>query len=260
VVIERLLTSKEVLKEPAKAFTLGAFIAIISLFIAYTIFPQSTGLFTVIMITLASLPLMNRVLRYEEGEDERIMETHTFFQRYGDVIIAYVAFFSGMILTMSISFVVLPDTFVQKVFSEQISQVNLIRGKFDFQNKFLEIFFNNSSVLMLSFLFSFLFGCGAIFILGWNASVLAAAIGLIAKSSGGITAFPTAVMMFIPHGSFEIGAYFIGAIAGGLISAAVSRRHSVKLWLVVRDSIKLLILSFVFLVIGGLIETTIIGL
>lgn len=258
MVIERLLSTKEVLKEPLKAFILGAFISLLSIFISYSVFPQSTGLFTVIIITLASLPLMNRVLRYEEDEDERIMETHTFFQRYGDIIFTYVAFFSGMILMMSIGFVILPETFVERVFSEQIAQVNLIRGKFVFESKFLEIFLNNTSVLMLSFLFSFLFGSGAIFILAWNASVLSSAIGLISKSAGGLKALPSSVLMFVPHGSFEIGAYFIGAIAGGLISAAVSRRKSVKFWFVVKDCLKLLLLSFAFLVIGGLIETTII--
>jgi len=201
---------------------------------------------------------MNRLLRYEEHEDEAMMETHTFFQRYGDIIFAYVALFSGMIIAMSLSFVILPETFVETVFSDQINEVNLIRGKFDFGNKFVEIFANNSSVLTLSFLFSFLFGSGAIFILAWNASVLSSAIGLIAKSSGGLIALPSAVLMFIPHGSFEIGAYFIGAIAGGLVSAAVTRRKSVKFWHVVRDSMKLLAIAFVFLIIGGIIETTII--
>ena len=151
-----------------------------------------------IIITLASLPFLNRLLRYEESEDEKMMETHTFFQRYGDIIIAYVALFSGMIIAMSLSFVILPETVVQKVFSDQINEVNLIRGQFDFGNKFVEIFANNSSVLTLSFLFSFLFGSGAIFILAWNASVLSSAIGLIAKSSGGLIALPSAVLMFIP--------------------------------------------------------------
>jgi uncharacterized membrane protein SpoIIM required for sporulation len=258
MVLDRIVGAKEVLKDPLKAFILGVIISSISLFVAYSIFPKSTGLFTVVMITLASLPFMNRLLRYEEYEDEKIMETHTFFQRYGDIIITYVALFSGMILAMSLSFVLLPSSTVEKVFSDQITEINLIRGQFEFGNKFVEILANNLSVLTLSFLFSFLFGCGAIFILAWNASVLSSAIGLIAKSSGGLIAFPSAVLMFIPHGSFEVCAYFIGAIAGGLVSAAVTRRKSVKFWNIVQDSFKLLALAFIFVIIGALIETTII--
>jgi len=258
MVLDRLIGAREALKDPIKTFFLGVIISLISLFVSYTIFTESTGLFTVVIITLATLPFINRLLRYEEGEDEKIIESSTFTQRYGDVIVAYVALFSGMILAMSLSFVLLPDQVAQKVFDEQITEINIIRGKFEFGNKFTEIFVNNTSVLMLSFLFSFLFGCGAIFILGWNASVLAAAIGLIAKSAGGVRAIPVAVMMFLPHGSFEIGAYFIGAIAGGLISAAVTRRKSIKFWPIVNDSLKLLVISFIFLIIGGIIETFII--
>ena len=258
MVLDRVVEAKEALKNPGKFFFFGVIISFISLFISYTVFPQNTGLFTIIIITIASVPLINRVLRYEEAEDEKIMETSTFWERYGDIIIAYIAFFSGMILSLSLSFVMLPDSVVEKVFNEQINEVNLIRGRFLFENKFLEIFSNNLSVLLLSFLFSFLFGSGAVFILAWNASVLASAIGLVAKSSGGVKAIPVAVLMFLPHGSFEIGAYFIGAIAGGLVSMALMRRKSVKFWQVVRDSLKLLILSLIFLIIGALIESAII--
>jgi len=258
MVLDRLLGVKETLKDPVKTFILGVIVSLISLFISYTIFTESTGLFAVVIITLATMPLMNRVIRYEEKEDEEMMESHTFFQRYGDIIISYIALFTGMILAMSISFVILPDNVSERVFDEQINEINIIRGKFDFGNQFLEIFANNTSVLMLCFLFSFLFGSGAIFILGWNASVLAAAIGLISKSAGGMKALPAAVLMFLPHGSFEITAYFIGAIAGGLVSAAVMRKKSLKFWFVVKDAAKLLIICFLFLVIGGIIETTII--
>jgi uncharacterized membrane protein SpoIIM required for sporulation len=258
MVLERLISVREALKNPLKTFILGVIISLISLFIAYTVFSDSTGLFTVIIITMATMPLMNKVMNYEEKEDEEIMEKSTFTQRYGDIILSYIALFSGMILAMSLSFVLLPDTVAERVFDKQINEINIIRGKFDFENKFLEIFLNNMSVLMLSFLFSFLFGSGAIFILGWNASVLAAAIGLISKASGGMKAMPAAVMMFLPHGSFEIGAYFIGAIAGGLVSAAIMRKKSLRFWPVIRDAIKLLILSFILLIIGGIIETFII--
>jgi len=256
MVLERLVSAKEVLKDPLKAFTLGIVISLIALFIASTVFPKSTGLFTVIIITIASVPLMNRVLRYEQVEDEKLLEAgHSFFEVYGDIILAYVSFFGGMILAMSLLFVLLPENVAQKIFDEQINEINIIRGKFEFDNKFLEIVVNNLSVLALSFLFSFLFGSGAIFILSWNASVLSAAIGLIAKSSGGVKAMPSAVMMFLPHGTFEIGAYFIGAIAGGLVSAALTRRRSMKFSSVIFDSFKLLLIAFLFILIGGFIET-----
>jgi len=260
MVLDRLIDAKEALKDPFKTFILGFLVSCISLFISYTMFSQTLGLYTTIIITLASLPFMNRLLRYEEKQDESIMESSTFFQRYSDIILAYIAFFCGMTLAMSISFVILPQSISERIFHEQITQINIIRGNFEFGTKFTTIFMNNVSVTILSFLFSFLFGCGAIFILGWNASVLASAIGLIARNQGGIKGLPSAVVMFLPHGSFEITAYLIGAIAGGLVSAAVTRKKSYRFWEIMQDSGKLLLISFLFLIIGALIETSIIVL
>jgi len=260
MVLDRLIESKEALKDPFKTFILGIFISVISLFITYTMFSQTLGLYTIIIITLAALPFMNRLLRYEEKQDESIMETSTFFQRYGDIILAYIAFFCGMTLAMSLSFVILPENVSERIFHEQITEINIIRGKFEFGNKFTAIFMNNFSVMMLSFLFSFLFGCGAIFILSWNASVLASAIGLIAKNLGGVKGLPSAVVMFLPHGTFEITAYLIGAIAGGLASAAITRRKSFKFLGIMQDCGKLLLISFLFLIVGAFIETSIIVL
>jgi len=160
-----------------------------------------------------------------------------------------------MILAMSLVYVMLPEPKVEKLFEDQINEINIIRGKFLFKDKFTEIVVNNISVLSLSFLFSFLFGSGALFILAWNASVLAAAIGIAAKSMGGAKAIPLAVLMFFPHGSLEILAYFIGGIAGGIASAAVVRRKSLKFWLVIRDAFKLMVVAVILLIIAGLIET-----
>jgi uncharacterized membrane protein SpoIIM required for sporulation len=260
MVLDRLIDSREALKDPFKTFLLGMFVSVISIFITYTMFSQTLGLYITIIITLASLPFMNRLLRYEEKQDESIMESSTFFQRYGDIILAYIAFFCGMTLAMSVSFVLLPESISDRIFNEQITQINIIRGKFDFGTKFTTIFVNNVSVMMLSFLFSFLFGCGAIFILGWNASVLASAIGILAKNYGGVKGLPSAVLMFLPHGSFEISAYLIGAIAGGLVSAAITRKKSFKFWNIMQDSGKLLLISFLLLIIGAIIETSIIVL
>lgn len=266
MVLERILSGVKGKKRPLMTFLLGAFISAISLFIAYTVFKESTGLFTVVIISLIMTPFMNQMISHEEAETEKVGESQTFFQRYGDIITAFTALFCGMILSMSLVFVILPcddpnnlDTCpVGKIFDEQIEEINIIRGRFTFGSQFLSILTNNISVLTLSFLFSFLLGAGAIFILSWNASVLSAAIGLIAKSFGGVRGIPVAVFTFLPHGSFEIMAYFIGAIAGGLVSATVTKKRSFKFWFIIKDCGKLFLISLVFLVVGAVIETAII--
>ena len=83
---------------------------------------------------------------------------------------------------------------------------------------------------------------------------------MLAQSIGGIKALPLAAMVFFPHGSLEILAYFIGAIAGGLISAALTRRKPKWFWFIFRDSAKLLVISIILLFIAGMVEVIAIGL
>jgi len=199
---------------------------------------------------------INSMLFLEEKETEFEMNK-SFWERHGDVISAFASMFIGMTMAMSIAYIILPEEVSQKVFNEQIREINIIQGRFTFGSQFLEIVVNNFSVLSLSFLLSFLIGTGAILILSWNASVLAAAIGMVAKSLGGLHGLPLAIMTFLPHGIFEITAYFIGAIGGGLISAAIARKHS-KFGLIVKDAFMLFIIAILMLFIGGIIETFII--
>lgn len=257
MVLERLLEAKYYRKKPISIFIFSTIVSLISIFISYFVFKESTGLFIIVLISLVLVTFINSMFRYEEIETEQLGARQNLIQRHGDIISAFAAMFLGMVLAMSFAFIILPDDVVENIFNEQIREVNKIQGYFTFGNQFLEIIANNISVLTLSFLFSFLLGTGAILILSWNASVLSAAIGLIAKSLGGIRGVPVAVLTFLPHGIFELTAYFIGAIAGGLISVALVRKSSKKFWFVIQDSLKLLAISLILLIIGGIVETLI---
>jgi uncharacterized membrane protein SpoIIM required for sporulation len=202
---------------------------------------------------------MLNLIRYEEAKDENLMKSKkdlNFFHRHEDILKIYTAFFCGMIFSFSILYVIIPESFSQKIFNDQINQINAIRGNVASPSTFFKIVTNNVSVLLLSFLFSFLFGAGAVFILSWNASVLATAIGSLAKEFGGVKGLPMAVIPFFPHGTLEILAYFIGGIAGGLVSVAITRRKSLGFWFVVKDSLKLMVVSIILLIFAGLIEIT----
>ena len=103
-------------------------------------------------------------------------------------------------------------------------------------------------------LFSLIFGAGAIFILVWNASVIAAAIGLFAKQ--GLFGLPCAYLRYLFHGIPEIAAYFVAALAGGIISVAIIRKdlREERLWGILQDSLLLFIIAIVILIISGLME------
>lgn len=261
--MEKIVSIRDAIRHPVWMFLIGGVVSVACSFIAFLVFPSSPGLFMVFLITLAMTPFMVNLMSYEEAETEGEIEKKinlNFFQRHTDVLRIYMTFFTGMIFALSILFLTLPQKTVEKLFGDQINEINLIRGNFALPSTFEKILFNNIGVMGLAFLFAFLFGSGAIFILAWNASVLASAIGLTAKSIGGFTGLPAALLTFFPHGSFEIVAYFIAGIAGGLVSAVVARKKSRWFWVVVQDSFKMIGLATFFLIIGAIIESMMISL
>ncbi|MEM5801558.1 MAG: stage II sporulation protein M [Candidatus Aenigmatarchaeota archaeon] len=256
MVLEWFLKAKTDRKHPLSIFLFTFFVSLISMFISYFVFKENLGIFNIVITSLVLVTFINSMIFLEEKETEIEMQKG-FWERHGDIISAFGAMFIGMTLAMTLAYIILPEEIVQKMFNEQIREINIIQGKFTFSSKFLEIITNNFSVLTLSFLLSFLIGTGAILILSWNASVLAAAIGMVAKSLGGLHGLPIAILTFLPHGVFEITAYFIGAIGGGLISAAMVRKKS-RISFIIKDVLILFLIAIVLLLIGGVIETFII--
>jgi len=258
LVLERLISMKTALKKPYWMLLLGAIVSAICLFISFVVFQTSTGLMTSLLVTIAVTPLMLRLVRYEEKKEEeeaKFAAEGNILARHRDILTIYSAFFTGMIITLSLAYLILPSSTVEKVFNDQIKEINLIRGNVAFGDTLERILFNNLGVLFLSFVFSFLFGAGAIFILAWNASILAAAIGMAAKSIGGVKGLPLAVLAFFPHGSLEILAYFVGGVAGGLISAAITRKKSPRFNFILKDTAQLMLISVLVLGLAALVES-----
>jgi len=259
MVLEKLVPLKVALRNPWWMFLIGGIVSVICLVVSFMVFKDSIGMFATLLITIAMTPFMVNLARYEEAREEGLAGKDlnidlTIFQRYSGILKVYTAFFCGMILSLSVIYVIIPEDTAKTLFKNQLDEITAIRGKATAIDTFQKIVANNISVFFLSFLFSFLFGAGAIFILAWNASVLSAAIGEVAKGIGGLHTLPLAVMMFFPHGSLEILAYFIGGITGGIISAAITRKTSKKFWPIVFDSMKLMAVSIVLLLVAGGLE------
>ena len=262
MVLEKLVTIREAVRHPLWMLVIGALVSVVSLFISFLIFPESVGLFTTVLVTFIMTPFMVNLLTYEAFITELEIKKRlhqNFFQRHWDILLIYTAFFSGMIIALTLTFMFLPSETVEKLFEDQINEIKLIRGSFLFSSTFIKIAINNVGVLVLAGLFAFVFGSGAIFILSWNASVLAAAIGLTAKSIGGLSGIPVALITYLPHGVFEISAYFLGGIAGGILSAVVMKRKTELFGVMVNDSIKVMAVAIFLLLIGALIETMLIA-
>jgi uncharacterized membrane protein SpoIIM required for sporulation len=120
--------------------------------------------------------------------------------------------------------------------------------------RFLSILENNVYVTIFTLIFSLIFGAGAIFILAWNATVIASAVGVFTNYQ--ISQISSGILRYMIHGIPEISAYFITAMAGGILGIGIMR-HGIqdkKFYHILENVIILLFLSIIILVISGLIE------
>jgi uncharacterized membrane protein SpoIIM required for sporulation len=70
-----------------------------------------------------------------------------------------------------------------------------------------------------------------------------------------VLGIPSAVLVYFPHGSLEIAAYFIGGIAGGLVSSAMVRRRHPWFWVTMKDSIFLFLIAVLLLNVAAVVES-----
>ncbi len=269
MVLESLLNLKIVRKEPWNAFLLSIFYASVGTFLAYLIFPTEVSLVMVLFTTMASIPMLVNLLKIEERE--QIVFGRPFIKTHMDILSIFFFMFMGMLTFFIALSTILPEDMFTLFFDKQIDTIRTISGMTAsaVSAGILEmILINNFKVLFFVIVFSFLYGAGAIFILTWNASVLGTAIGntirqQIANLGGGLSSYfhavPLALGAYMVHGTLEVIAYFLGAIAGGIISAAVVRHDykSPKFMEVLLDSVDMIILASIILIIAGIVEVVI---
>jgi len=275
--IEMFIKPKRAERKPWEMFFVGLFYATVSLLLVTYIFRgddilrEGSGLLLVIFTVMCSLPFVYYIIKLEEGKDLEIDNAGKLIKEHSRALRALIWLFLGFVVAFAFWYIVLPDVSGQN-FNFQIRTFCAINNpaNYDFciethganqltasatsSRVLLSIFSNNISVLIFTIIFSLIFGAGAIFILVWNASVIAAAMGVFAQ--GDMVRLPLALGRYMIHGIPEIAAYFVGALAGGIISVAVIRKDLVgeRKWLILQDAVLLTILAVVILIVAALME------
>ncbi len=269
MVLESILNLKVMKSRPWNVFFLAIFYAAVGTFLAYLVFPSDVSLVMVLFTTMAAIPSLVKLLKVEERE--QIVFGKPFIKTHIDVLAILFFMFMGMLTFFIILSTVLPETSFNLFFDKQIDtirSISSVTGSAVSSDLLEIILINNFKVLFFVMVFSFIYGAGAIFILTWNASVLGTAIGntirqQIAVLGGNFSSYfqavPLALGAYMVHGTLEMVAYFFGAIAGGIISAAVVRHDykSQKFMEVVLDSVDMVILASIILIIAGIVEVVI---
>lgn len=273
-----LLSPRKAKRRPWEMFFVGLFYASLSLLLVNWIFAQDavlskySGILVVTFSVMFSMPFMYFLIKNEEEADVKEEGMFRLLKEHSKALHALLWLFLGFIVAFSFWYLVLnssqnfsaqietyctinrPDTYSECVKEYGVSNVKTVTAKVSAKDKIFMIFANNVYVLIFTIVFSLIFGAGAIFILAWNASVIAAAIGIFSKSSLG--AMPLGIARYMIHGLPEIAAYFIAALAGGIISIAVIKKDvkSEKFWSILQDSLNLVIIAVVILFLAALME------
>lgn len=275
MVLESLVSPFTAEKKPWELFFLGALYASIAIFISIQIFESMAGLIAVFLTVMACLPLVYNSLKLEEQKDLLGFGEGRLLREHGKMLTFLMMLFLGVVFAFTAWFTLLPSNLSSTLFEIQVNTIkninsNALLGHLSSLSLFSKIFLNNIKVLIFCILFSFFYGSGAIFILSWNASVVAVAIGTFIKknliglsASFGLQYIPTyasvvsvGFLRYLIHGIPEIAGYFIGGIAGGILSVAIIK-HDFKtesFERVVLDTADLMVLALIFLFVGAIIE------
>lgn len=278
MVLESLLYPVKAEQSPWRMLVIGVVYNTIAIFLALWIFKEQASFAAVFFTVLAAVPIMYNTMRLEEAKDLKWDDEKKLLHEHNRAIMVFGMFFIGVMLSSVFWYTLLPGQTTTHVFSEQIATISRINnhvsagvtGLATGSDVLFRIFFNNLKVLIFCVLFAFVYGAGAVFILTWNASVIATAIGntirtslSAAAASVGAPGFATyfsaisyGFLRYSLHGIPEVLSYLYAGIAGGIISVGIMRGHfsSESSSTLVLDVGELLLISLGFLVIGAIFE------
>ncbi len=272
--LDRLIPLKRIMRKPWEMGYIGLVYSSVSLLLVSFVFSkdyvlsQYSGILVVLLTLICCLPYMYRIVKQEEGNDLQITEQGRLIMEHSRALKALMWLFLGLVVGFSFWYLALPSYSAQN-FDAQIKtfctinsphnyeaclqQYGLITGAATSVNHLMAIFANNLYVMIFTLVFSLIFGAGAIFILIWNASVIAAAIGMFAGSLGKLH---SGLFRYLIHGLPEISAYFVAALAGGIVSVAFIRKdlRGERLWIILQDALILVIVAVLILIVSAFME------
>ena len=278
MVLELIFKTKDSIRKPVDALILGiiipsiAFVTSSLLFSGYSV-SYLIGISTIFFTVVLSLPTFNNLYRYEEKIE--VIDKKSFFHRHKNIIDFFIYFFIGTFIVFFILSFLFPDKVFSKdnLYGGEYQSVETLREKYNTNlppptlqgNLLNRIFYNNMRVLIISFVLSFFYGSGALFLITLNASVFASEFVKAIQIKSPFFFDTMSNFYFIGcnfsilflHMIPEVSSYLVAAIAGGVLSKAVMKENllSKQFLNVLQNVILLIILSFALVFIAAGIES-----
>lgn len=275
MVLEDIINPFNAEKKPWELFFVGFLYCSIAIFLSWWIFAKYASLVLVFLTVLACTPLLYNTIKMEEGKDVELEGEKTLLREHAKALSFFMFLFFGITVACAFWYIALPGKSTGYLFTIQTETITSINSNItglsvNYLQMFNRIFMNNIKVLIFCILFAFVYGMGSIFILTWNASVIGVAIGNffrthfsayataagLVKLAGYLHIGSLSLLRYALHGFPEILAYFVGGLAGGIISVAVIKHDfgTKTFEKILLDSSDLIIISLAMLLLAALIE------
>lgn len=268
MVLELLVNPKKVTGKPWEMFFIGFVYSFIAAFLALWIFKDYVSIVMITITVVTAIPVVRNVIKQEEEKDLIIKKEKKLLKEHGKAIMVLLYLFLGFTVSFTILYIFMPSVIVEKMFSAQLETIITVQNPTGSYISSLgivsRIFLNNIKILLFCIIFSFFYGAGAIFILTWNASVMATAIGAFIRNNlfcakGIFDYFQVTIiglLQYTLHGIPEIAAYFIAALASSMMSFALMKHEFMdkNFKKVLKDIIILIGIALILLSISALVE------
>jgi len=279
MVLESIINPINAEKKPHLLIGLGFILTCLATLIGYRFFVNNASIVIVTFIALGATPLIYRIIKYEEQKDLQDLPERILLEEHWKALSAFMYLFLGIVLAIILLYILLPAGVELKTFKAQhdtfmeiSGATSSVTGKTTNPSliRFSNIFFNNITVLLIAIVFSFIYGAGAIFVLTWNATVIGVAIGYfirhnlaiysehigLSKIASYLSVITIGLTQYLIHGFFEILGFFVGSLAGGIISVAVIRHDlgSAKFEHIILDAADLLLIAVALIFFAAILE------
>jgi uncharacterized membrane protein SpoIIM required for sporulation len=257
-----IFNPKRAERHPFEMMIIGFFYSSLSLILGAWIFPEYSSLVMVFFTVISCLYVVQGAIRIEEEKELDVKSEKWVLREHYKALSFFLFLFLGFVFAFAFWSFILPSEKVSFLFSLQESVVERIKsmiatGNYTGEAAFFTVLLNNLKVMLISLVFAFFYGAGAIFVLAWNASVMGFVIGDLAKNTFGLMALPIAFTKYFLHGIPEMFAYLTTALAGGIIYIAILRGDFFKPGRAKRLLIDVIVLigaSILLLIIAALTE------
>ncbi|MEM4336551.1 MAG: stage II sporulation protein M [Candidatus Woesearchaeota archaeon] len=252
-------------KRPYAAFLLGLTYVFVSFFTSKIFFPSIISVSMLFIITILLVPTVIKLIGIAERREKKDGIKH-FLRDHKDIFEIYIFLFIGVFSAfVLVAFLYGINNFdyqikflqMQEGLTTELINTKTTEGIEISHLNFFVLLQNNLFVAVISFILSFFYGAGAMFLIVLNASIFSTFIAFFINELPNLTNKTLIFLIFMVHTLPELFGFLLAAIAGGVLSKALIQEKflSYQFRNVTKDAFLIFFISICVILIAAFLET-----